>query len=290
MPTEGGEVAEHGIFGKGGHEGAVGGEGPKGHSAAQGLRQADHVGGDARGHEGEGLAAAAEAGLDFVDDQQGPGRAAARLQIAEPCVVSRNVARFRLDCLDQYRSRVRPDGVEDLGSVKGEDPVPRNKRTVGRLHALVAHGRQGPSSRSVVGTLKGQDFGSPRSALGQFEGPIDRLGPGIPPINLVHGIRKGCQKGLRISNLRKLCVLAIDHQVHVLRSLMLHRGHDFGMAMTQVGNSDTRNKIHVGLALQVVEVNPFSPHKLERQRAEGCGGQGMQKALAKVHAAKVRGS
>ena len=147
-------------------------------------------------------------------------------------MVSRNVARFRLDCLDQYRSRVRPDGVEDLGSVEWEDSVPRNKRAVGRLHALVAHGGEGPSSRPVVGTLKRQNFEAPRSALSQLKCPVDRLGPGIPPINLIHGIRKGSQKSLSIGNLRKLCILAIDHQVHVLRSLMLHRGHDFGMAMT----------------------------------------------------------
>ena len=85
-------MSEHGEFSKGRHEGAPGGEGPEGHSAAQGLRKADHVGGDARRREREGLAAAAEPGLDFVDDEQGTGRAAARLKLAKPCMLCGDVA------------------------------------------------------------------------------------------------------------------------------------------------------------------------------------------------------
>ena len=59
--------------------------------------------------------------------------------------------------------------------------------------------------------------------------------------------------------------------------------------MSEVGHADARNEVHVGLALGVVEVDALSPHKFQGQGAEGRGSQGMQKALAEVHTAKVRG-
>ena len=261
VAAKGGKVAEHGVFGQGGHEGAVGGKGPEGHAAAQGLRQAEDVGGDSGRGEGEGLAAAAEAGLDFVDDEQGSGRAAPRLEGAQPGEVGGHIAGFRLNDFDQDGGGVGADGVEGLAAVERKDSVARHQRAVGRLHALVAHGREGSGGGSVVGPDERDDFAAAGGALGQFEGAVDGFGSGIAPVNLVERGRKGRQQGFCVGDLGQLGVFAVDHQVHVLGGLMLDRRDDFGMAVSEVGHADARNEVHVGLALGVVEVDALSPHK-----------------------------
>ena len=91
----------------------------------------------------------------------------------------------------------------------------------------------------MVGTVKGQDLGSARGPLRQLEGAVYGFGSGITPVDLVYRIGERREDGFSVGNLGKLRVLSIDHQMHVLCSLLLDRGDNFGMAMTKVGHADS---------------------------------------------------
>ena len=75
----------------------------------------------------------------------------------------------------------------------------------------------------------------------------------------------------------------------MLCGLLLHRRNYFGVTVPEVGHADSRDEVHVGLALRIVEVDSLGPHKFKGQRAECGGGEVVQETLAEVHSAKVRG-
>ena len=242
-------------------------ESPERHAAAEGLGQADDVGRHAVLLHGEEFARTPQSGLDLVEDEQRPHLVAAAPQRLEVSRLRRTHARLALHRFGQHAGRAFGDGRQGIEVIELDGLHIGQQRTEGTLPLLAfggPHHRHRPVRRAVVCPPHGDQFGAARIAFGQLECTLDRLGPGVHEIDAFERI--GQQRGnpCRILDLRRLDQLAVDHHVHVARSLLLHGPNDRRIGMADVAHRDTRHQIVVALALGRVEKRPLGPGHLDQ--------------------------
>ena len=279
MAAEGRDMSQHGVVLQGIHHLVARHEGPERHPSAEGLRQADDVGHDAVLLHRKHLARPAQTGLDLIEDQQRTRFVAPLPERFEVARLRRTHPRLALHRLGQHARRAARDAVQlreiveldrlHVGQQRTERPLP--------LLALRSpHHAHRTVRRTVVGPPHGDHPGAPGEAFGQFQRPLDRLGPRIDEIDAFE--RRRQQRGdlRRIGHLRRLDQLAVDHHVHVARRLLLNGPHHRRIRMPDVAHRNTRHQVVVTFPFGRIEKRALAPgnlHQHGRRRSLGHMGQ-----------------
>ena len=118
----------------------------------------------------------------------------------------------------------------------------------------------------MVGPPHGDHLGASREALGQLEGPLDRLRARVDEVDALEspGQQRGDARG--ILHLRRLDQLAVDHHVHVACGLLLHGAHDGRIRMADVAHRDARHQVVIAFALGRIEERALGVRHLDEHR------------------------
>ena len=149
-------------------------------SAADGFGEGHDVGGDAFVVAGKGVAGAAKAALDFVEDEERAvlvARLAGGLEVA---VGRDDNAAFTLNGFEDDAGGLVVDGIDQGVDVAVVDELDSGHEREKLLAVLLpASGGEGSEGFSVVATIGGDDFCSSGCAFGKLEGGFDGFGPGV---------------------------------------------------------------------------------------------------------------
>ena len=286
MAAESGDMPQRGIFLQGVHHLVTRDERPEGHAPAEGLGQTDDVGRDAVFLHGEQAARAAHAGLYLVENQQRADFVAASAQRIQITRTGRTDAGLALHRLGQHTGRAARNALQfgeivelhglHVGQQGPERPLPL--LALGRTH----HAHRAVR-RPVVGAAHGDDLRTPGKTFRQFQSPLDRLGARVDEIDAFE--RRGQQRRDPggILHLRRLDQLAVDHHMHVARSLLLHGAHHGRIAVTDIADRNPGHEVEITLAFGRIEKRAFGARDLHQHRRRGGLGDMRQKLFAENH-------
>ena len=169
-----------GGFGPGVHDFGLADAGGDGEAAAEGFAEADEVGDDAVPFASEGFSTAMEAGVDFIEDEEGVILIAPIAEAGKKIGWGDDFSAAALDGLHEDRADVRAIEGVDLISGEGEAGGDGGELVVeGTVEFREVGPKEAAVAEAVVAVLESDETFLTRGEAGSFEGGFNGFEAGI---------------------------------------------------------------------------------------------------------------